>query len=140
MSDVLDLTAAQAAEAVRRGELEPEAIWSAYRERAAADELNAYTWVAGPEAPAVEREAPLAGVPVAIKDLFATEGIPSQAGSKILEDYRPPYTATAVERLQAKGAPVPPPMTSTRSCGSRRRGRRARTATAPDRSAAFRSG
>ena len=41
MSDVLDLTAAQAADAVRRGELEPEAIWSAYRERATADDLNA---------------------------------------------------------------------------------------------------
>ena len=82
------------------------ALWSAYRERAAADDLNAFTWVAGPEAPAVEREAPLAGVPVAIKDLFATKGIPSQAGSKILERYRPPYSATAVERLTGAGAPV----------------------------------
>ena len=106
MSDVLELTAAQAGDAVRRGELEPEALWSAYRERAAADDLNAFTWVAGPEAPAVEREAPLAGVPVAIKDLFATQGIPSQAGSKILEHYRPPYSATAVERLTGAAAPV----------------------------------
>ena len=50
--------------------------------------------------------APLAGVPVAVKDLFSTEGVPSQAGSKILEDYRPPYTATAVERLTGAGAPL----------------------------------
>ncbi len=106
MSDVLELTAAQAVDAIRRGELEPEAVWSAYRERAAGDELNAFTWVAGPEAPAVEREAPLAGVPVAVKDLFATKGIPSQAGSKILEHYRPPYSATVVERLAGAGAPV----------------------------------
>ena len=45
-------------------------------------------------------------MPVAVKDLFCTEGIPSQAGSKILEGYRPPYTATAVERLVSAGAPL----------------------------------
>ena len=106
MSELLELTAAQAGERIRAGELEAEALWSAYRERAAGDELNAFTWVAGPEAPQVARAAPLGGVPVAIKDLFATEGIPSQAGSKILEGYRPPYTATAVERLQRAGAPL----------------------------------
>ena len=45
-------------------------------------------------------------MPIGVKDLFCTEGVPSQAGSKILEDYRPPYTATAVERLMKAGAPV----------------------------------
>jgi aspartyl-tRNA(Asn)/glutamyl-tRNA(Gln) amidotransferase subunit A len=104
--ELLELTAAQAAEKVRTGELEPAAVWQAYRERAARDELNAFTWVAGPEPPEVATEAPLGGVPVAVKDLFATEGIPSQAGSRILEDYRPPYTATAVEHLRAAGAPL----------------------------------
>ena len=104
MSDILELTAAQAADAIRRGEIEPDALWSAYRERAVADELNAYTWVAGAEPPQFDRSSPLAGVPVAVKDLFATEGIPSQAGSKILERYRPPYSATAVERLTGAGA------------------------------------
>ena len=104
MSDILELTAAQAVDAIRRGEIEPEALWSAYRERAVADELNAFTWVAGAEPPEVDRSSPLAGVPVAVKDLFATEGIPSQAGSKILERYRPPYSATAVERLTGAGA------------------------------------
>ena len=42
-------------------------------------------------------------MPVAIKDLFCTEGVPSQAGSKILEGYRPPYTATSVRNLNAAG-------------------------------------
>ena len=42
-------------------------------------------------------------MPVAIKDLFCTEGVPSQAGSKILEGYRPPYTATSVRNLKAAG-------------------------------------
>ncbi len=43
-------------------------------------------------------------MPLAVKDLFCTKGVPSQSGSKILEGYRPPYTATAVERLQSAGA------------------------------------
>jgi aspartyl-tRNA(Asn)/glutamyl-tRNA(Gln) amidotransferase subunit A len=107
MSELLELTAAQAAARVRDGDLDPGDLWAAYRERAAADELNAYTWVADAgEPPAVDRTAPLAGVPVAVKDLFCTAGVPSQAGSKILEDYRPPYTATAVERIQSAGAPL----------------------------------
>jgi aspartyl-tRNA(Asn)/glutamyl-tRNA(Gln) amidotransferase subunit A len=106
MSDLLDLTAAEAAARVRDGDLDPADLWAAYRERAAADELNAYTWVADGEAPAVDRNAPLGGVPIAVKDLFCTEGVPSQAGSRILEGYRPPYTATAVERLAAAGAPL----------------------------------
>ncbi|MEA2217546.1 MAG: aspartyl-tRNA(Asn)/glutamyl-tRNA(Gln) amidotransferase subunit, partial [Solirubrobacteraceae bacterium] len=49
---------------------------------------------------------PLAGVPLAVKDLFCTQGVPSQAASKILEGYRPPYTATVVARLAAAGAPL----------------------------------
>jgi aspartyl-tRNA(Asn)/glutamyl-tRNA(Gln) amidotransferase subunit A len=106
MSDVLDLTAAEAAARVRAGDLDPADLWRAYRERAAADELNAFTWVAGEEPPAIDRDAPLGGVPLGVKDLFCTQGIPSQAGSKILEGYRPPYTATAVERLVSEGAPV----------------------------------
>jgi aspartyl-tRNA(Asn)/glutamyl-tRNA(Gln) amidotransferase subunit A len=107
MSDILDLTAAEAAARVRTGDLDAADLWRAYRDRAAADDLNAFTWVAEDgDAPAIDREAPLAGVPVAVKDLFCTEGIPSQSGSKILEGYRPPYTATAVERLTAAGAPV----------------------------------
>ena len=51
MSELVELTAAQAIEAIRRGEVTAEAVWSAYRERAAADDFNAYTWVAGAEPP-----------------------------------------------------------------------------------------
>jgi aspartyl-tRNA(Asn)/glutamyl-tRNA(Gln) amidotransferase subunit A len=105
MSDVLDLTAAAAAERVRAGELAPGELWDAYRERAAADSLNAYLWLAD-EAPELPADAPLAGVPLAVKDLFCTAGVPSAAASKLLEGYRPPYTATAVERLAAAGAPM----------------------------------
>ncbi len=106
MSDLLDLTAAQAAEHIRARELAASELFDAYRERAAADELNAFTWVAD-EAPAADlSDRPLAGVPVAVKDLFCTEGVPSQAGSRILEGYRPPYSATVVNRLVEAGAPL----------------------------------
>jgi aspartyl-tRNA(Asn)/glutamyl-tRNA(Gln) amidotransferase subunit A len=106
VSGVLDLTAAEAAEQVRSGELDPIELFESYRARAAADELGAFTWVADtpPSRPAAEK--PLGGVPVAVKDLFCTEGVPSQAGSKILEDYRPPYTATVVRKLAEAGAPL----------------------------------
>jgi len=53
-----------------------------------------------------ERRSELDGVPVAVKDLFATRGVPTTAGSRILEGFLPPYDATAVERLEAAGAVI----------------------------------
>ena len=105
-TDPTALTAAGAVAAIERGELSSGEVFDAYRAAAAADELNAYLWVAEEGAPTLAPGAPLAGVPVAVKDLFCTEGVPSQAGSKILEGYRPPYTASVVERLAAAGAPL----------------------------------
>ncbi len=105
VGELTALTAAEAIAAVRAGDLAPSELFEAYRARAAADDLNAFTWVAD-AAPPGPAEAPLAGVPLAVKDLFCTEGVPSQAGSRILEGYRPPYTATVVARLQAAGAPL----------------------------------
>jgi aspartyl-tRNA(Asn)/glutamyl-tRNA(Gln) amidotransferase subunit A len=49
---------------------------------------------------------PLGGVPVAIKDVMSTRGVRTTAGSKILDDYIPPYDCTAVARLEAAGAVV----------------------------------
>jgi len=46
----------------------------------------------------------LAGVPVAVKDLFCTQGVRTTAGSKILANFVPPYSATVVRRLEAQGA------------------------------------
>jgi aspartyl-tRNA(Asn)/glutamyl-tRNA(Gln) amidotransferase subunit A len=106
-AELIELTAAQAAERIRAGELNAAELFEAYRGRAAANDLNAFTWVAdGPPAGAPSPDGPLGGVPVAVKDLFCTEGVPSQAGSRILEGYRPPYSATVVEKLQAGGAPL----------------------------------
>jgi len=84
-------------------------LFAAYRDPAAADMeageegLNCFTWVAE-DAPAERSCGLLEGLPTAVKDLFCTEGVPSQSGSKILEGYLPPYTATAVRRLFEDGA------------------------------------
>jgi aspartyl-tRNA(Asn)/glutamyl-tRNA(Gln) amidotransferase subunit A len=78
-------------------------------------ELHAFNLVLADEARAAARDidrrvaagenpGPLAGVPVALKDNLCTRGIPTTCSSKILEGWRPPYTATAVERLVAAGA------------------------------------
>ena len=49
---------------------------------------------------------PLAGVPVALKDNLCTRGIPTTCSSRMLEGWRPPYSATVVERLRAAGAVI----------------------------------
>jgi len=105
VSDLIDLTAAAAAERIRARELAQAELFEAYRERAAANDLNAFTWVAD-AAPEPVGGTALGGVPIAVKDLFCTEGVPSQAGSRILEGYRPPYTATVVAKLAQAGAPL----------------------------------
>jgi aspartyl-tRNA(Asn)/glutamyl-tRNA(Gln) amidotransferase subunit A len=53
-----------------------------------------------------EALSPLAGVPIAIKDVLSTAGIPTTCGSKILQNYTPPYDATAVARLESAGAVI----------------------------------
>lgn len=50
--------------------------------------------------------SPIAGVPVAIKDIICTRGVRSTASSKILESYVPPYSATVAERTSAAGLPM----------------------------------
>jgi aspartyl-tRNA(Asn)/glutamyl-tRNA(Gln) amidotransferase subunit A len=104
--EIIDLSAARAVAAIEAGELSAAEMFNVYRARVAADELNCFTWVATGVPSDVASQAPLRGVPLAVKDLFCTEGVPSQSGSRILEDYRPPYTATVVERLTRAGAPL----------------------------------
>jgi aspartyl-tRNA(Asn)/glutamyl-tRNA(Gln) amidotransferase subunit A len=111
-SEILDLSATQAIAQIEAGELSAKELFDFYRERSeqhggevAGGGLNCLTWVAA-QAPdsADALDGPLAGVPLAVKDLFCTRGVPSQSGSRILEGYEPPYTATAVERLTQAGA------------------------------------
>ena len=99
-SEIRGLTAAQALERIEAGELAASEYVSAFDELK--DGLNAFLW--SREEPASPGAGALAGVPVAVKDIFCTRDIPTTAGSKILEGYRPPYTSTAVVRLEAAGA------------------------------------
>jgi aspartyl-tRNA(Asn)/glutamyl-tRNA(Gln) amidotransferase subunit A len=99
--ELLSLTAAEQAARIHARELSAADVFEFWRGRAAADDLGAYLWVAD-ELP----EDPGTLPPIAVKDLFCVKGIPSQAGSRILEGYRPPYTATSVEKLQDAGIHV----------------------------------
>jgi aspartyl-tRNA(Asn)/glutamyl-tRNA(Gln) amidotransferase subunit A len=106
-SELLELTVAEAIERFRSGDLGAGEYFDAYREAAEGDSLNAFLGFAenrieGEKAP----EGELGGIPVAVKDIFCTEGTQTTAGSKILEGYVPPYTATAVRRLDQAGALV----------------------------------
>ena len=53
-----------------------------------------------------ETTSPLLGVPLAVKDVLCLQGVPTTCGSRILEGYRPPYTATGVQRLLDAGMTV----------------------------------
>ena len=102
MSDeLLGLTAAQQAAKIDSGEVSAAEVFDYWRTRAAGDDLNAYLWVAE-ETPDDAGTHP----PIAVKDLFCVKGVPSQAGSRIIEGYRPPYTATSVENLGNAGIRV----------------------------------
>jgi len=80
-------------------------------------ELNAFITIIAGDAMARAREIdraaergeqlpPLAGAVIAVKDNMAIRGVRTTAGSRILFNYKPPYTATALERLQAAGAVI----------------------------------
>src|SRR5690606_340608 len=116
MSDLTRKTAAELAALIARGEVSAVEVTQAHLDRIAAvdDRVHAFLHVDAEGALAAahavdarrsagEELGPLAGVPVAVKDVFVPGGIPTTAGSKILEEWRPPYDATVVERLRAAG-------------------------------------
>jgi aspartyl-tRNA(Asn)/glutamyl-tRNA(Gln) amidotransferase subunit A len=87
--------------AIERGNPELNAFLTVSTERAYAQADRVDAAVARGEA-----LGPLAGVPIAVKDVISTQGVRSTCGSKILENYVPPYDATAVERLESAGAVI----------------------------------
>jgi len=103
VSELLELTAGEALARIASGELDSQEYFDAYAHAAAGDELGAYLWTAEVGTKGSGGE-PLSGMPIAVKDIFCTGGIETTAGSRILEGYRPPYTATAVRRLSDAGA------------------------------------
>jgi len=107
MADILDLSVLEAHDAKMAGELSPQEHTEAWFEAAGRDELNAYLWRndRSAEAAAIEVDRDW-NAPIAVKDIFCTEGVPTTAASRILEGYRPPYTATAVRQLIEAGLPI----------------------------------
>ena len=118
MSGLCGLPAAQIAARVRRRDLSAEEVVRAHLDRLQQVEpaIDAFLHVDAEGALARARRidaslssldpGPLAGVPVAVKDVLNVEGLPTTCGSRILEGYRPPFTATAVARLEQAGAVV----------------------------------
>ncbi len=111
--------ASDLAASIANGEVSAVEVTQAHLDRIAATdgELHAFLYVAAEEALACAGEVdaarsrgdalgPLAGVPLALKDIFATRGMPTTCGSKILEGWWPPYDATVVSRLKAAGIVV----------------------------------
>ncbi|MEW2218356.1 Asp-tRNA(Asn)/Glu-tRNA(Gln) amidotransferase subunit GatA [Streptomyces sp. NPDC006990] len=107
------LTAAELAARIASGEVTAVEATEAHLARIGAvdEKVNAFLHVDREGALAQAREVdakrergeklgPLAGVPLALKDLFTTEGVPTTAGSKILEGWIPPYDATVTKRLK----------------------------------------
>ncbi|MGH7722484.1 MAG: Asp-tRNA(Asn)/Glu-tRNA(Gln) amidotransferase subunit GatA [Candidatus Dormibacteria bacterium] len=106
------------AAALRRGEVTPQALLDGARAQLSRLDGSLTAFLALTEELAdsqAERAAvmlrddptgagPLCGIPVALKDVLCVEGYPTTAGSRIIEDFRPPYTATAVQRLLDAGA------------------------------------
>jgi len=110
------LTAHEAADRLRARDISSVELTDAYLGRIDAVEpaVHAYLNVTRDLALSMAAEAdrrraegedgPLLGIPVALKDLLATEGLETTAGSRMLQGYRPPYSATVVERLRDAGA------------------------------------
>jgi aspartyl-tRNA(Asn)/glutamyl-tRNA(Gln) amidotransferase subunit A len=115
VSELFRLSAVEVAERISSGEASAEEVTRVHLDRIAAvdDRLHAFLHVDREGALAQARRVdagelsgPLAGVPLALKDVIVTKGLPTTAGSKILAGWIPPYDATIVRRLRAAGVVV----------------------------------
>lgn len=117
--ELIHQSAAELSERLRRREVSSHDITSAFVERIEAvdDDVHAFLYRAADQALdearriddariAGEDLGPLAGVPIAVKDIACTVGMPTTAGSKMLQGWMPPYDATIVARLRAAGTPM----------------------------------
>src|SRR6266852_2616772 len=113
------MTAAELSAALAAGDVSATEVTQAHLDRIAAvdDRVHAFLHVAADsalaQAAAVDEErakgarrSPLAGVPVAVKDVFTTIGLPTTCGSRILDGWHPPYDATITQRLKQAGAVI----------------------------------
>ncbi|NJL92920.1 MAG: Asp-tRNA(Asn)/Glu-tRNA(Gln) amidotransferase GatCAB subunit A, partial [Anaerolineae bacterium] len=110
-----ELTLAEARARLQEREISAQELTQAYLERIAALDGTIQAYLTVTEAQALEmaraadarlaqgEQSPLLGIPLAVKDVLCTAGVPTTCASRILEGYVPPYTATAVQRLFEAG-------------------------------------
>ncbi|WP_040811206.1 Asp-tRNA(Asn)/Glu-tRNA(Gln) amidotransferase subunit GatA [Nocardia concava] len=119
MTDLTKLSAADLADKIHAREVSSVEVTEAHIQRIAAvdGEINAFLHVAGEQAlltaAEVDRQvaggkvvSPLAGVPLALKDVFTTTDMPTTCGSKMLEGWVSPYDATVTSKLREAGIPI----------------------------------
>src|SRR5690606_33986973 len=117
--DLTRLSASELANGLAAREFSSVDATQAHLDRIAAVDgaVNAFLHVNADEALATARSVAerraageslhrLAGVPIAVKDVVVTKGMPTTAGSKILEGWIPPYDATLVEKIRAAGLQI----------------------------------
>ncbi len=113
--ELVELTLTEAVEGLESGEFSAVELAQAYLDRIDAVDPSVQAFLTVSRDRALEQakaadarrrqgdHAPLLGIPLAIKDVLSTAGVRTTCGSRILDNYRPPYTATAVERLEQAG-------------------------------------
>ncbi|MEV0435536.1 Asp-tRNA(Asn)/Glu-tRNA(Gln) amidotransferase subunit GatA [Nocardia sp. NPDC050413] len=120
MSELTTLSAAELASKIHGGEVSSTEVTQAHLDRIGKvdGELNAFLHVASEHALAAaavvdaaiaageQPASPLAGVPLALKDVFTTTDMPTTCASKVLEGWMSPYDATVTTRLRAAGIPI----------------------------------
>lgn len=94
---------------IQEKKISPRELFDFYREKIKKhnEKLNAFLFVDEEAFDKYQKKnssGPLRGLPIGIKDIFCTQGIPTTAGSRALKSYIPPYTATAIQRLEQAGA------------------------------------
>jgi len=113
-ADLVRQSATELAEAIAEGEVSAEEVTRSHLDRISAVDADVHAFLevltddALASARAIDakraagdRLGPLAGVPLALKDVLTMSGVPTTCGSRILEGWRPPYDSTVVERLRA---------------------------------------
>ncbi len=123
MPDPTDLSLLEACAALRAGDISSTELTRACLDRMAALDPKLHAFLTTTAESALEQAAEadqrleqahrehattpaILGIPIAVKDVLCIQGVPTTAGSRILEGFRPPYTATSVARLVEAGAVI----------------------------------
>ncbi|WP_330273005.1 Asp-tRNA(Asn)/Glu-tRNA(Gln) amidotransferase subunit GatA [Lentzea sp. NBC_00516] len=118
-NDLIHATAAELAAKIHSGEISSVEVTQAHLDRIAETDAKVHAFLhvdtegalaqarkVDAAVKAGEQVSPLAGVPLALKDVMTTEGVPTTVGSKILEGWIPPYDATVTRKLKEAGVVI----------------------------------